>query len=377
VKVTLFFTFGISLKDWKETGLFTREVAPYKELVSRGHEVVFITYGNEVDLGYSNDLPGIKIEPIFKYYQKSDFKIFNIIKSVLFVWKKRDMFKKMDILKSNQMLGSWLPIIAAKFFSKPVLARVGYDLFEFYSKRKCSNFKLGIVYLMSKLTYKYSNHILITSADGARFIQKKFNIPNDKISFHSNYIDTECFYPVDGKKEKSILYVGRLDHHKNLFPILDAVMDLNIPLYLVGSGDEEANIKKYIFKKNIKVCFLGRLPNEELPRIYNQHQFFILNSFSEGNPKALLEAMSCGCCPIGNNVAGINSVIVDRKNGMLMDGSKVTIKRVLLELMSNDELVRNISKEAREYIISNCSLSSMIDYELGLYLKLKGKTHIS
>jgi len=377
VKVALFFTFGISLKDWKETGLFSREVAPYKELVNRGHEVVFITYGNENDLVYSNDLPGIKIEPIFKYYQKSDFKICNIIKSILFILKKRSTFLEIDIFKSNQMLGSWLPVLAGKYLRKPVLGRVGYDLYEFYNKRASSRLKLWIVYLISKLTYKYSNHILITSADGARFIQRTFNIPNDKISFHSNYIDTECFYPMTGKKEKSILYVGRLDHHKNLFPILDAVMDLNIPLYLVGLGDEEANIKKYVLEKKIKVFFLGRLPNEELPRIYNQHQFFILNSYSEGNPKALLEAMSCGCCPIGNNVAGINSVIVDRKNGMLMDGSKVAIKRVLLELMSNDELVRNITKAAREYIITNCSLSPMIDYELELYLKLKGKTHIS
>jgi len=377
VKIALFFTFGISLKEWKETGLFSREVAPYLELVKRGHEVVFITYGQEDDMKFAGDVSGIIIEPIFKYYYESNFKIINIIKSFCFVWKRRDMFKKMDVYKSNQMLGAWLPIIAGKIFKKPILGRVGYDLFEFYSKRESSNFKLGIVYLISKLTYKFSDHVLITSAEGADFIQKKFNIPKDKVSFHFNYVDTKRFSPTSLKKEKSILYVGRLDNHKNLFPVIDAVMDLNIPFYLVGSGDEEEKIKRYVREKKINVFFFGRLPNEDLPRVYNEHQFFILNSYSEGNPKALLEAMSCGCCPVGNNVAGIKSIIVDGKNGMFTDGGKESIKKAITQLLNNNVLVQTIAYEAREYIVKHCSLSSMIDFELSLYKKIKDKNHKS
>ena len=70
MKVILFFTYGISLHDWKESGLLSREIQLYKQLHEKYNiEFAFLTYGDSQDLDTIN-LPFIKIFPIYKYFKK-------------------------------------------------------------------------------------------------------------------------------------------------------------------------------------------------------------------------------------------------------------------------------------------------------------------
>ena len=49
MKLALFFTRGISLKTWLDTGLFDREKLIYEEHLKRGHfeKIYWFTYGHE------------------------------------------------------------------------------------------------------------------------------------------------------------------------------------------------------------------------------------------------------------------------------------------------------------------------------------------
>src|SRR5918997_1955963 len=57
----LFFTRGVSLRNWDKWGMFDREVALYQRLQERGVQVSFVTYGDSRDLKYTQRLPGINI----------------------------------------------------------------------------------------------------------------------------------------------------------------------------------------------------------------------------------------------------------------------------------------------------------------------------
>lgn len=45
--------------------------------------------------------------------------------------------------------------------------------------------------------------------------------------------------------------------------------------------------------------------------------FFTLSSDFEGMPITLIEALACGCIPVGTPVSGFNDVVIDGKNGFL------------------------------------------------------------
>ena len=66
------------------------------------------------------------------------------------------------------------------------------------------------------------------------------------------------------------------------------------------------------------------LESQKLPNLMNKYEFLILFSYYEGNPKILLEAMSCGVCPIVSNVTGINNIISNKKhNGLIFELNEI------------------------------------------------------
>ena len=123
-------------------------------------------------------------------------------------------------------------------------------------------------------------------------------------------------------------------------------------------------------ENDLNVKFLGYFPNYKIPEILNQYEIFILPSISEGNPKVLLEAMSCGVACIGTNIEGINNIIKHKENGFLCNTDPKSLADAILSLNKDKDLRIKIAKNARQYILDNCSLSSIVEREYLFYKKI-------
>ena len=112
---------------------------------------------------------------------------------------------------------------------------------------------------------------------------------------------------------------------------------------------------------------MSTVPNKELVNIYNSYKYYILPSFFEGMPKTLLEAMACGCICIGTDVNGINEVIRDKFNGILIKGTTVND---ILETINNVITINynNLVKNGIENIIEDFSLQTIINQEKKLVI---------
>ena len=90
-------------------------------------------------------------------------------------------------------------------------------------------------------------------------------------------------------KSFNFLYVGRLKIEKGIFYLIDLFNNLQNSKYflsIVGEG----NIKSYL-NQNIKI--LDYISNvDELIKIYDTHNIFILPSYTEAHPKVIDEALS-------------------------------------------------------------------------------------
>lgn len=86
--------------------------------------------------------------------------------------------------------------------------------------------------------------------------------------------------------------------------------NINITYLLAGKGDN-SYLKKVAQKNNMaeKVIFLGALPHEELLEKMKNIDVYIQPSLQEGLPRALIEAMSCGCVCLGSTTAGIPELL--------------------------------------------------------------------
>ena len=189
---------------------------------------------------------------------------------------------------------------------------------------------------------------------------------DNKITVVPNYIDITKFHPIVSKKYADrLIFVGRLNKQKNLFGLIDAVSKANVVLDIFGDGELKEKLKLYAIKNGVTVNFMGIVPNSELPQTLNHYRYFIIPSFYEGMPKALLEAMACGLVCIGTDVLGINEVIDDNINGFLSKGidAMSIYDSIALATESNHEKLNSISESAFKLIKKDYSLEAIVSIE--------------
>ena len=365
---------------WDKLGLLNRELLLYKKLTLKGINFKFLTYGNEKDLVYKNLNQNFSFLPIHTLI-KSKIKILYLIKSFILPFKLKSTIRDCNIIKSNQMEGSWVGFLAKIFFRKKFIVRGGYEWLSNFSenaqKKGLSNFfkyllNYSFIFIIELLSYKIADRIILTSQRDINYITKIFRLKKKKIYLIPNFINIDLFKPKDlPKKNKALLFVGRLSREKNLINLLKSMIDLeDYKLDIIGKGPFEDYIVKFTKLHNLNVNLLGIVPNENLPDYYNQYEIFILPSLFECNPKVLLEAMSCGIPCIATNVRGINEIIDHEENGYLCGINSKSIKNAIETLYSDMALRQKISKNSRKTILDNYTLEKVLEKEFDLYKEL-------
>ncbi len=163
--------------------------------------------------------------------------------------------------------------------------------------------KKPIIYLRSngfdeyKVIFGYLGYIIyyimfnISTSISTNISCREHILRNKKGSvIHPSQLNNEWF---NNKKKfnenkKKLLYVGRLRKEKGIFSLINIIKNKkDIQLTIVGK-EENINLNVY---DNIK--FLKIVNNQtELINIFDEHKIFILPSFTEGQPMALLESLS-------------------------------------------------------------------------------------
>lgn len=384
MKLLLIFTYGVSLQDWYNNGLLFRETSLYKNLNKKGVFTNFLTFGDETDIIHSNLLENIEVIPIRKVIF-SKFPKLHFIKSLFLPLKLKKEFDDVDLIKTNQLSGSWISCTAKLLLRKKIIVRGGYEklnrpFLSYENKGILNNIKRLIqyffIFIYELIAYKLADGIILSNSEDISFIVKIFKLKKKykkkKIRQFFNYVNTDLFRPIDcPKKDKHVLFIGRLELEKNLFMLLDAIKNLNgFTLDIIGSGNYLEKLRKRASNQKIRVNFLGRIPNNKLPEIINQYQIFIMPSFYEGNPKALLESMSCGLSCVGSNIQGINNIIKHRENGFLCGLTPKSIQNAIKYVYENEPLRRQMGLKARRFVINNCSLELLAKKEYFFYQEI-------
>tara|TARA_B100000965_G_scaffold374928_1_gene366624 strand:+ start:11006 stop:12130 length:1125 start_codon:yes stop_codon:yes gene_type:complete len=360
VHIVYFFTYGYSLESWYSAGILNRELKIFEKLIDKYNlKFTFVTYGDEADLNFELN-KNIKIIPIYTLIKKSKNNFINILKSLFLSKPLLSKIKNFDVIKQNQLLGSWVSILLKLKSRKPLYTRTGYDMFFFSIKEKKSIFKIILYYLLTQLTLLFSNLYSVTSESDKKFLSRYFIFNKKYLTKRPNWVENKNEREFKKRLSHKILSVGRLEKQKNYKHLIESLAGTNFSLDIVGSGSEKNNIQTLSDKNLISVNFLGIIENEELLQLYTEYKYFVTSSKFEGNPKAVLEAMSSGCIVVANNIPNNNEIISNNKNGILFDESKQTLKDTLIKLDKIDNQEK-ISLNAIEHTKKYNSLDDLSD----------------
>lgn len=149
--------------------------------------------------------------------------------------------------------------------------------------------------------------------------------------------------------KKVVLFVGRLAEKKGVTYLLEAMVEIDALLVVVGDGPLREELKAQAEAIKEKVVFLGAKTHDELRIIYASADIFVCPSVTgkdgaqEGLGLVILEAMASGVPVVASRSGGIIQLIVDGTNGLLFEERQVKqMRNKINQLIYDKELCKQI-----------------------------------
>ncbi|WP_066632854.1 glycosyltransferase family 4 protein [Desulfolucanica intricata] len=220
--------------------------------------------------------------------------------------------------------------------------------------------------LWERLTRQLVNHYVANSLDGKHKMLKLLNPHQPEISVIYNGVP-ELAIPSE-KPKKNYITVGtvaNLRPEKGYDVMLEALVKVKEKLgekvalnYLIaGEGGLREELTEKINTMGLtgQVNLLGMVDN--VTEMLLKLDLFVLPSYTEGLPNALLEAMAAGRCVIATRVGGVPEIIEDGYNGLIVEpGNPDELAGVMVKVLLEPQWRESLAARGREVVSKKFSL---------------------
>jgi glycosyltransferase involved in cell wall biosynthesis len=156
----------------------------------------------------------------------------------------------------------------------------------------------------------------------------------------------------------TFLFLGALGNRKGVFDLLNTVAIHRINFtgkikIVIGGNGEVERLQEYIKNNQLDdiVHFEGWVSGNQKAELLKSSSVYILPTYNEGLPIAILEAMSYALPIISTPVGGIPEIVLNDYNGFLITpGDIEAIFNSLKRFIDNPELVKNMGLLSDEIV---------------------------
>lgn len=329
-------------------------------LAKKGYEVHFISSALPARLDITNPniffhKVNVQTYPLFQY-QPYDIALSSMIYRVVNLYK-------LDILHAHYAI----PYAYAAFTAKQMLKEEGKDI-----PLVTTLHGTDITLVGQHPSYKHAVEFSINQSDTVTSVseslkndtQKFFNIRKD-IKVINNFIDntefdvrSECqrsqFASPD---EKILIHVSNLRPVKRVEEVLQIFKNVNSQvkskLIIIGEGPDMEKINEFLEVNPElinKVRLLGKV--NDLYRILQLSDVFLLPSEQESFGLAALEAMAANTPVISSNAGGIPEVNIQGETGYLAEiGNVEAMSNYTVKILSDENLLEEMKQNAKKQAV--------------------------
>jgi L-malate glycosyltransferase len=246
---------------------------------------------------------------------------------------------------SGYVIATLPPLFIAKLFRKKTILNYHSGELEEHIR----NWKLT-----AKPTMKLFDKIIVPS----QFLVDIFSKFDLKAQVISNFIDTEKFVYRERNLLRPVFLSNRnFDTHYNVGDAFRAFRIIQnrfseARLIVAGYGHEEAELKKLAEGLQLKnVEFIGKIPNEEMPQIYDRADIYLNTSLVDNMPLSFIEAFACGLPVVSYKTGGIPYIVENERTGILVEQKDFeALAEGAIRLLENNNLAQKITKNAVEEV---------------------------
>jgi glycosyltransferase involved in cell wall biosynthesis len=294
----------------------------------------------------------------------------SLIKLISFLKKERPL-----IIHSHTPKAGILAMLASKITNIPIRLHTvaGLPLMEEKGSKK------KLLELIEKLTYSFSTFVFTNSNGLYKYIIENNYVSKNKLKVigngSSNGVDINYFSPTSvsiKEKEKlklslgilendfTFVFVGRIVADKGINELINAFDKISfqnnaIKLLLVGEQEShldplnENTLKLISSNKNIiKTGF-----QKDIRPFLAVSDALVFPSYREGFPNVIMQAGAMELPVIATNINGCNEIIINEKNGVLIElKNNGAIVKAMVRLIEDEAFYKNLKSNARSMIIS-------------------------
>jgi glycosyltransferase involved in cell wall biosynthesis len=215
-----------------------------------------------------------------------------------------------------------------------------------------------------RLNWRLASSITVVHQGIKDFLCSDLKVPAERVSVIPLGIDVADFDPHDRAArrtelgigdELAFIFVGRLAPVKNVPQLIEAFLAVQARgasqarLLVVGDGVEMPKARDTVAAHPLgqRVMLLGE--QADVRPYLAASDVFVLNSSSEGTPRALLEAMAMGLPTISSAVGNIPEMIAGR-GWLTKPGDRASLEQAFQTALSEPSAVREAGRRSRSYV---------------------------
>lgn len=174
-----------------------------------------------------------------------------------------------------------------------------------------------------------------------------------------------------------VLYLGLIAPAKGSFDLLGAwpAVRTQAPtwqLKMGGNGDSAALLQRAAdLGVSASVHYLGWVAGEHKQGLIAHASVFVLPSYNEGLPVAVLEAMACGVPVVCTPVGGVPDIVADGQEGLLVPvGDPAALADALVRLAGQPALRQALGQAGRRRVLAHNAVPIVVEQWRALYQEL-------
>lgn len=229
----------------------------------------------------------------------------------------------------------------------------------------------------NRLLARWTDGFIAVADAHARYLAESEGCPPEKVFVVPNGVDVDRFAPREVRPELReelalapnspvAIIVAALRPEKNheLFLQVAQRVQTQRPdarFLIVGDGPRRAELESLSAHLGLTEAahFLGI--RNDVPELLNLADVAVLTSKMEANPVSLLEAMAAGVPVVAPRVGSIPETVLDGRCGHLVEPENADqAAQRWLQLMTDRDLAPQLGRAARDHVVDNWSLESMV-----------------
>lgn len=274
-----------------------------------------------------------------------------IFTSLKFWWLLLKNIPKYDAVQvfssatTGYLIATLPPLFISKIFRKKVI--LNYHSGE--AEKHINTWRLT-----AKPTMKIFDKIVVPSQFLVDVFDK-FDLPAEAIF---NFVDTKKFKFCERKTLRPNFLSNRnFEAHYNVSCIIRAFAVIQkeyseAKLNIAGFGSEEEKLKNLVAELNLKnVSFLGKVANDEMPKLYDEADIYLNSSIVDNMPLSLIEAFSAGIPVVSSTAGGIPYIVKHGETGLLVELNDCqALADESIKLLQNQELAQKIITQSKREV---------------------------